>query len=121
MTHKPDIVLGTESFLNKTFTNSEIFPAGYTAIRNDRDCNGGGVFIAYRKDLILTEQEGPRNRNMKVECLYANFHIISMPAAVAKLTKNRWSCPKGVWGPEKSRKATPLRPSEKGGTPFWIC
>ena len=80
MTHKPDIVLGTESFLNKTFTNSEIFPAGYTAIRNDRDCNGGGVFIAYRKELILNEQEGPRNPNMKVECLYANLHIISMPA-----------------------------------------
>eukprot|EP00795_Rhopilema_esculentum_P001949 gene1949-17487_t len=47
---------------------------------NDRDCNGGGVFIAYRGDLILTEQEGPRNPNMKVESLYANLHIVGMPA-----------------------------------------
>ena len=79
-THNPDILLGTESFLDNTFKNSEIFLTEYTAIGNDRNRNGGGVFIAYREDLILTEKEMNRNQNVATESLYANLQIVGMPA-----------------------------------------
>ena len=57
-THQPHIVIGTESWLDNTIFNSEIFPANFTAFRKDRDSNkgGGGVFIALRNDLIGTHQ-----------------------------------------------------------------
>ena len=60
-TEQPDIVLGTESHLDKSFNNAEVFPAPYEAFRKDRNHNGGGVFIAYRNDLIVTEVESTGN------------------------------------------------------------
>ena len=44
--HKPDIILGNESWLNCDIFSSEFFPANYTVHRKDRNskCLGGGVF-----------------------------------------------------------------------------
>ena len=55
---QPDIVLGTDSWLNPSIANSEIFPPDYTAFRNDRKSgkSGGGVFIAAKNDLVLTHR-----------------------------------------------------------------
>ena len=54
---KPDIILGNESWLTPDIKNSEIFPDSFDAIRKDRvgDSHGGGVFIAFRRDLLCTE------------------------------------------------------------------
>ena len=54
---KPDIILGNESWLTPDIKNSEIFPDFFDAIRKDRvgDSHGGGVFIAFRRDLLCTE------------------------------------------------------------------
>ena len=54
---KPDIILGNESWLTPELKNSEIFPDSFDAIRKDRagDSQCGGVFIAYRRDLLCTE------------------------------------------------------------------
>ena len=43
--HKPDIVVGTESWLNKTHLSSEVFPnsLGYTPFRQDRETDTCGV------------------------------------------------------------------------------
>ena len=51
---KPDIILGNESWLTPDIKkNSEIFP---DAIRKDRVGDAhGGVFIAFRRDLLCTE------------------------------------------------------------------
>ena len=49
---KPDIILGNESWLNPDIANSEIFPEEYEAIRKDREDGHGGVFIAYKRDLL---------------------------------------------------------------------
>ena len=35
-TEKPDIVIGTESWLSPDIFNGEIFPPGYTVFRADR-------------------------------------------------------------------------------------
>ena len=53
---KPDIILGNESWLTPDIKNSEIFPDSFDAIRKDREGDAhGGVFIAFRRDLLCTE------------------------------------------------------------------
>ena len=53
---KPDIILGNESWLTPEIKNSEIFPDSFDAIRKDRVGDAhGGVFIAFRRDLLCTE------------------------------------------------------------------
>jgi hypothetical protein len=63
---KPDIVLGTESWLKEmkpgknatkyAIKSCEIFPDNYTKYRNDRGTLGGGVFIMFNKDIISVEK-----------------------------------------------------------------
>ena len=57
-TEKPDVVVGTESWLSPEISNSEIFPPGYTPYRADRQSttHGGGVFILARNDIVSSEQ-----------------------------------------------------------------
>ena len=53
---KPDIILGNESWLTPEIKNSEIFPDSFDAVRKDRACDAhGGVFIAFKGDLLCTE------------------------------------------------------------------
>ena len=54
--HRPDIVIGTETWLNPSVLNSEIFPPNYTMIRKDRKDSHGGVLIALKNDLIGTHR-----------------------------------------------------------------
>ena len=53
----PDIVIGTESKLDSTYKNCEIFPPGYrnNVIRRDRNHHGGGVFIIAKDEINITE------------------------------------------------------------------
>ena len=53
----PDIVIGTESKLDSTYKNCEIFPPGYRSnvIRRDRNSHGGGVFIVAKDEINITE------------------------------------------------------------------
>lgn len=46
-----DIVLGCESWLDESITNSEVFPFEYEAYRKDRNSHGGGVFILVKKTM----------------------------------------------------------------------
>ena len=52
---KPDIVMGTESHLDGTINTSEVFPVTYKVQRKDRNMYGGGVFIAYKEDIVASE------------------------------------------------------------------
>ena len=62
--------MGTEYHLDSSHSNSETFPAPYLALRKDKTINGGGVFIAYREDLNLTEIENTgENSELKTEKL----------------------------------------------------
>ena len=59
--HKPEIVVGTESWLHKDIPYCEVFPSflGYNPpIRRDRpgDTKGGGVFILVSQRLVVSEQ-----------------------------------------------------------------
>lgn len=57
-THNPDVIIGTESWLDDTVNNNEIFPPNFTAVRKDRNTNTGhgGVLVATRNDIISVHQ-----------------------------------------------------------------
>jgi hypothetical protein len=43
----PDIIFGTEIWIDNSIKDSQIFPRGYTIFRNDRNFSGGGVLIHF--------------------------------------------------------------------------
>ena len=46
----PDIVVCTETWVDPTIIDSQIFPSQYNLFRKDRAVTGGGVLIAVKKD-----------------------------------------------------------------------
>ena len=75
-THKPNIIIGTETHLNKDIDSREIFPPNYVyspPVRKDRDSGekGGGVVIAIKSNIIFVEQSSisSRMRNFLVQYL----------------------------------------------------
>ncbi|XP_070385299.1 uncharacterized protein [Dermacentor albipictus] len=54
-TVKPQIVMGTESWLDKDIPDVEIFPPGFTVYRKDRHGQGGGVFLLISNALSSTQ------------------------------------------------------------------
>ena len=52
---KPDVIIGTESWLYEDFKDGEVFPPGYTIYRKDRNRFGGRVFIAVMSHHISYE------------------------------------------------------------------
>ena len=55
LTNDIDILLGSESHLENSILNSEIFPDSYKIYRKDRDRHGGGVFIMTKNNLCTSE------------------------------------------------------------------
>ena len=49
--HNVDFLLGTESHLDESLPNSEIFPSHYHVYRNYRNINGGSVFILVEESI----------------------------------------------------------------------
>ena len=70
----PDIIMCTESWLNSTILDGEIFQDDYSVIRKDRTSGkgGGGVFIAHRKDLIHTHRS---DLDTSCEAVWAQLKI----------------------------------------------
>ena len=54
---KPDIIVGTESWLRPEIKTTEIFPPSFTVYRQDRETHAGGVFTAVHNTLISSRQE----------------------------------------------------------------
>jgi hypothetical protein len=49
----PDIIFGTETWIDSSVKDAQILPGGFNIYRNDRNLNGGGVLLAV-KDTLLT-------------------------------------------------------------------
>ena len=83
---KPDIVIATETWLDPTVTNSQIFPPNYNIYRKDRKGNktGGGVLIAMNDkylssevpELDTTARSYGANYNKKATKIYMYAHTI---------------------------------------------
>ena len=50
-------IVGTESWLNSTIKDHEVFPEGYALYRKDRETGemGGGVFVTVKDHLVSSE------------------------------------------------------------------
>lgn len=62
----PDIIVGTETWLNPAVTNAEIFPPAYSVYRKDEADGHGGVLLAVKTN-ILSEQITDINCDEKTE------------------------------------------------------
>ncbi len=51
---KPDIIFGTETWLDASIKDQQFFPDGFNIYRTDRKINGGGVLIAVKDSLITS-------------------------------------------------------------------
>ena len=47
-TYNPDVVIGTESWLNEEINNAEVFRGDYITFRRDRCSRGGGYSFALK-------------------------------------------------------------------------
>ena len=63
--HKPDFICGTESWLNSSIKNGEIFPTSFNVFRMDRETStiGGGVFQISNEDLITSQLDNLSSTN----------------------------------------------------------
>ena len=69
----PDIIVGTESWLNTEMTTGEIFPSNFQVFRKDRAGDShGGVFIAVNDNLIATEEP---NLATDSESIWISIHV----------------------------------------------
>lgn len=59
----PVIICGTETWIDNTVKDSQIFPKGYNIIRNDRPLSSGGVLIAVKNIYITTSVQ-----EMQTDC-----------------------------------------------------
>nr|XP_054774593.1 uncharacterized protein LOC129282754 [Lytechinus pictus] len=53
--HTPDIIMGCESKLDESIPSYSIFPHDYVVFRKDRNQYGGGVFIAVKNTLTVSD------------------------------------------------------------------
>ena len=76
--HKPDIIVGTESWLHKDILDSEVFPSslGFNLpIRRNKstDSKGGEVFILVSRRLVVSEQP---KLSTNCEIVWAKVEIV---------------------------------------------
>jgi hypothetical protein len=72
--HAPEIIVGTETHLDDSINNNELFPPNYSIIRKDRDFgpSKGGVLLAFRDDLVVTHRT---DLNSNCEVVWASIQI----------------------------------------------
>ncbi|XP_072169454.1 uncharacterized protein [Diadema setosum] len=75
----PDIILGTETWLNSKFQNAELFPSNYELIRKDRIDGYGGVLIALKKDIIFERL----HLDLDVEAIFIKISLARKASLIA--------------------------------------
>ena len=80
---KPDIILGTETWLTPDVKDAEIFPPeiGYTVFRKDRDDGYGGVLVAVKHGLTAHEI----NKQTRVEAVLVKIKLNSVALTVGSV------------------------------------
>ena len=63
-TSQPDIIIGCETWLAPSISNSEVLPANYTAFRTDRADGYGGVLVGVSNDIIAEQLETPNDSEL---------------------------------------------------------
>ena len=50
----PDVIFGTETWIDPSIKDSQFLPPGFTTYRKDRNLGGGGVIIAIKNELLTS-------------------------------------------------------------------
>ena len=78
-TSKPDIMIGTESWLSNDIQSTEIFPSGFTPYRKDRKTDShGGVFILV-SDKYLSSEPTDLKSDDSSEQLWVKLQVKGAP------------------------------------------
>ena len=73
---KPDIIIGTETWLDPGIKNNEVFSEGFRIFRRDRKGQqGGGVLIAI-KDHFISDEVEDLSPDDKCEMIWAKIEIV---------------------------------------------
>ena len=70
-TEEPDIIAGSETWLNPNIYNSEILNTNYNIFRKDRPDNYGGVLLAIKSNIIA--EEITTQPNFNIESIYCKI------------------------------------------------
>ena len=71
---KPDRVIGTETWLDPSIKDPEIFPSGYKSYRKDRvTSSGGGVLIVVKNEY---NSEDVPELDTDCEIVWAKLHLV---------------------------------------------
>ena len=70
---QPDILIGTESWLDENILTPEIFPDHLQVFRRDRNVHGGGVFIAINKTIPCFERTDLTVENTEIQWCQASL------------------------------------------------
>ena len=90
----PDIILGTEMWLNGNISSAEVLPTNFQVFRNDRSDSYGGVLIAVREDLICSPVLTSQNTELigvKLQLNRAKSIIISSFCRPPNMTEDTYS------------------------------
>ena len=68
--HDIDILCGTESHLDETILNSEIFPQNFNIFRKDRNIHGGGMFAMVKNTLLFSQVDTGVSCEIVWTCIY---------------------------------------------------
>ena len=94
--HNLDLLLGTESHLDESITNSEIFPSHYHVYRKDRNINSGGVFVLVEEsipcshipcDTLLCELIWVQLHTSNHQSIIVTWIILPSPKLIAICTR----------------------------------
>jgi hypothetical protein len=67
--YQPDIIVGTETWLNSNILNAEIVPQGYMIHRRDRKADShGGVILIYKKEMAVTRKTELETEGENIWC-----------------------------------------------------
>ena len=73
----PDVIMITETYLDTSITDNEIFPPNYTVFRLDRNRHGGDILIAVLS--AFTSIACPQYGRPSIELLWIQLHVGSYP------------------------------------------
>ena len=62
----PDVIIGTETWLNPSVGSGDIFPPCYTVIRKDRQDSYGGVLLALKKNNLVSAHRIDMDTNCEI-------------------------------------------------------
>ena len=74
----PDIVIGTETWLDPRITNNQVLPPNYTVWRKDREnSKGGGVLIAVKNTFLSSDVPELQTTCDSCEIIWVKINIVN--------------------------------------------